>query len=95
MIILNSSEFAEFIGYKHKYLAEYNRIIELVNNAILLKNYEQLEMETNQAQQILETEYGTLLEQQENLEEHLLYENEEDLSYLLKEVKPKNILDYL
>jgi len=95
LLILNSSEFAEFIGYNEEYLVEYNRIIELIKNAILYKDYQQLEIEAEHAQQILEDEYGTLLEQQDNLEEYLLYENEEDLSYLLKEVKPKDISDFL
>ena len=67
----------------------------MIKNAILHKNYQQLEMEVESVQQILEDEYGTFLEQQNNLEEYLLYENEEDLSYLLKEVKPKDIFDFL
>ena len=95
MLILNSSEFAKFIGYNEEYLIEYKRIIEMIKNAILHKNYQQLEMEVESVQQILEDEYGTFLEQQNNLEEYLLYENEEDLSYLLKEVKPKDIFDFL
>lgn len=95
LLILNSSEFAEFIGYNEEYLIEYNRIIELIKNAILYKNYQQLEMEAERAQKILEAEYGSLLEQQNNLEEYLLYENKNDLSYLLKEVKPKDIFDFL
>lgn len=95
LLILNSIEFAEFIGYNEEYLIEYKRIIELIKNAILYKDYQQLEMEAERAQQSLEDEYGTLLEQQNNLEEYLLYENEENLSYLLKEVNPKDIFDFL
>ena len=86
---------ADFIGYNDKYLIEYNRILELIKDAILNRNYQQLELEAERAQKTLEDKFGTTSKQQENLETHLLYEHEKDLSYLLKEVKPKNLFNFL